>query len=155
MLSPAEFERRAKKIRALVLDVDGVLTDGAILIDSEGNESKSFGVRDGLGIRFWLDSGGKLAILSGRNSRAVEHRARELGIDPVILGAGDKRPHFAGLLQRWGLAAEAVCVLCDDLPDLPLLHSSGIGATVADDLLRLGEVDDVVKFLLDLYLTHA
>jgi 3-deoxy-D-manno-octulosonate 8-phosphate phosphatase (KDO 8-P phosphatase) len=124
--------RRAAGIRLLVLDVDGVLTDGRITYTAEGVEVKSFHVRDGSGIVFWQKLGGRVAIISGRSSPAVDVRAAELGVTSVTQGAGDKAAALANVLSVTGHRLEEVCAIGDDLPDLPLLTVCGLGVAVAD-----------------------
>jgi 3-deoxy-D-manno-octulosonate 8-phosphate phosphatase (KDO 8-P phosphatase) len=123
---------RMSAIELLVLDVDGVLTDGRIIYSDDGREIKTFHVHDGAGVRFWLDAGRQAAIISGRRSASVIRRAQELGIELVIQGAGAKLPAFKTLLQQTGLAPHQVCAMGDDLPDLPLLRNAGLGVAVAD-----------------------
>lgn len=132
MISVNEFRQRAGAIRLIVLDVDGVLTDGSIYVDADGREAKQFFVRDGFAIKCWQRGGGRLAVISGRSATAVAHRCQELGIDDVVQGAIDKQPAFTALLERQKLAAAEACAIGDDLPDLPMLAASGIGAAVAD-----------------------
>lgn len=127
-----DFAERAAGIRLLVLDVDGVLTDGGIVYDSAGREIKAFSVRDGFGIRLWLEAGRQAAVITGRQSAVVAGRCRELGIATVIQGAVDKAPAFRQLLADTRLEPAAVCAMGDDLPDLPLLLASGLGAAPAD-----------------------
>jgi 3-deoxy-D-manno-octulosonate 8-phosphate phosphatase (KDO 8-P phosphatase) len=124
--------RRAAAVRLLVLDVDGVLTDGRIIYTADGIELKSFHVRDGSGLVFWQRLGGKTAIISGRTSKAVDIRAAELGISLVIQGSSDKRADFDRVLEATGLGTDEACAIGDDLPDLPMLHASGLAAAVAD-----------------------
>ncbi len=126
------LDGRMAAIELLVLDVDGVLTDGRITYSDDGRETKSFHVRDGAGVRLWLDAGRQAAIISGRQSAAVSRRAQELGIPHVIQGVSAKLPAFKALLQQVGLAPEQACVIGDDLPDLPLVRNAGLGVAVAD-----------------------
>src|SRR4051794_41186669 len=111
---------RAAGIELLLLDVDGVLTDGGIVYADDGTEIKRFHVRDGSGLKFWHLAGKRSAIVSGRKSRAVERRAAELGISPVLQGRSEKLPAFEAVLAETGLRAEQVCAVGDDLPDLPV-----------------------------------
>lgn len=122
----------AKAIELLVLDVDGVLTDGRIMYTDTGAEIKAFHVRDGAAIKCWQDSGKQVAILSGRHSQAVERRARELGITRIVQGAGQKWPAIQRILMETGIGLDHVCVVGDDLPDLPLIERAGLGIAVAD-----------------------
>jgi 3-deoxy-D-manno-octulosonate 8-phosphate phosphatase (KDO 8-P phosphatase) len=123
---------RCAAVRLLVLDVDGVLTDGRITYTAHGVEVKSFHVRDGSGLVYWQRLGGRVAIISGRSSAAVDVRAAELGITLVRQGAADKWAAFAALLEETGLRPDEVCVVGDDLPDLPLLCTCGLAVAVAD-----------------------
>jgi 3-deoxy-D-manno-octulosonate 8-phosphate phosphatase (KDO 8-P phosphatase) len=131
MAQPVLAERIAL-IDMLVLDVDGVLTDGRIIYVDDGREIKSFDVRDGAGVRCWLEAGKRAAIISGRNSLAVARRAEELGIAHVHQGAADKLAVLRQLLGSTGLSPERVCAVGDDLADLPVLRNVGLGVAVAD-----------------------
>jgi 3-deoxy-D-manno-octulosonate 8-phosphate phosphatase (KDO 8-P phosphatase) len=113
-------------IELLVLDVDGVLADGRILLDADGRELKRFHVLDGAGIKYFQRVGKRVAILSGRSSPAVEARAAELGIPDVIQNAKDKRPAYESLLGRLGLTDAQVAVMGDDLTDLPVMRRCGL-----------------------------
>jgi 3-deoxy-D-manno-octulosonate 8-phosphate phosphatase (KDO 8-P phosphatase) len=133
MADPAPtVPERCAAVRMLVLDVDGVLTDGRITYTADGTEIKSFHVRDGSGLVYWQRLGGRVAIVSGRSSPSVDVRAAELGITLVRQGAADKRAVFAALLESTGLRPAEVCVVGDDVPDLPLLGSCGLAVAVAD-----------------------
>lgn len=125
-------EQRAARVRLVVLDVDGVLTDGRLYYGPAGEEMKVFDVRDGHGIRMLLSRGIEVAILSARNSPIVERRARELGITRVLQGRGDKTAAFRELLAATQVAAEEAAFVGDDLPDLPVLRQAGFAATVED-----------------------
>ncbi len=124
--------QRAAHVRLLVLDVDGVLTDGRITYTADGVEVKSFHVRDGSALAFWQRLGGHVAIVSGRSSPAVDVRAAELGVSTVVQGAGDKLAAFRGALEAAGLRADQACAVGDDLPDLPVLLACGLAVAVAD-----------------------
>ena len=119
-------------ITLLVLDVDGVLTDGGIVLDDHGVETKRFSVRDGHGLRLWARAGHASAILTSRESTVVALRARNLGIDHVIQGAIKKLPAYEQLLADAGVTGENVCCVGDDLVDLPLVRRAGFGVAVAD-----------------------
>ena len=119
-------------VRLLVLDVDGVLTDGRITLDGRHAEPKTFHVRDGLAIRQWIARGGRVAVVTGRRSPAVLQRAEELGIDPVVQGAGDKAAALARVLAETGIDAAHAAAMGDDLPDLPLLRGVGLPLAPAD-----------------------
>lgn len=132
MPNAAEWAARCGPIELLVVDVDGVLTDGVIAIDDRGVETKHFHVRDGSALNLWRKAGKRVAILSGRWSPAVKHRAAELGIDRVILGASDKSTPFRSLIGELGVDATQVCYVGDDIPDLPVLAAVGLAACPAD-----------------------
>lgn len=123
---------RARAIRLLLLDVDGVLTDGRLFYDEQGVESKVFHVRDGSGIKLWQAAGGRAAIISGRNARSVEKRAAELGIDIVKQGRHPKDEAYREVLAEAGVEPAQVCAMGDDLMDLPLMLASGLSVAVAD-----------------------
>jgi len=126
------LHERCAAIEMLVLDVDGVLTDGRIVYSDGGEEIKAFHVRDGSGLKFWQQLGKRTGIITGRNSRIVERRARELGVTAVVQGAEDKRAAFDRMLHEHGLERRQVCTMGDDLPDVPVLRRSGLAVVVAD-----------------------
>jgi len=133
-----------RHVRLLVLDVDGVLTDGRIILDSEGQETKQFYVRDGSAIKWLIRAGVEVAWLSGRSSPVVARRAQELGVEKVVQGAKQKLPAFRALLRRTDCRAEEVCYLGDDLPDIPVLREAGIACAVADAPAEVKAVCQVV-----------
>jgi 3-deoxy-D-manno-octulosonate 8-phosphate phosphatase (KDO 8-P phosphatase) len=143
--SSAELTDRCRLIELLVLDVDGVLTDGAIMIDDRGIESKHFHVRDGAGIALWRKAGKQVAILSGRSAACVNIRAAELGIAPVVQGSTDKRESILKLLKEFGLEARQVCVMGDDLADLAMFAGSGLAACPADAAAEVVMAADFVS----------
>jgi 3-deoxy-D-manno-octulosonate 8-phosphate phosphatase (KDO 8-P phosphatase) len=117
----------------LVLDVDGVLTDGRLHYDAEGREAKVFHVRDGFGIKAAMACGIQVAVISGRASVPVQRRMQELGITQVVLGRDDKLIALRELCDRLGLdSLSGVAYVGDDLPDLPAIKAVGLGLTVAD-----------------------
>ncbi len=123
---------RCAAIELLLVDVDGVLTDGVIAIDDRGVETKHFHVRDGSAFHLWKKAGKRAAILSGRWAPLVDRRAAELGIAPVIQGAPQKGGPFRAMLRDLGLDARQVCYVGDDLADLPVLGAVGLAACPAD-----------------------
>ncbi|HEV3163585.1 MAG TPA: HAD family hydrolase [Isosphaeraceae bacterium] len=142
--SAVNLAARCGPIELLVIDVDGVLTDGTIAIDDHGIEIKHFHVRDGTGLTLWRKAGKQAAILSGRRARAVEHRAAELGITPVIQGVPEKAEPFRTLIGEMGFDPSQVCYVGDDLPDLPVLTTVGLAACPAD---AVAEVQQVVHLV--------
>jgi 3-deoxy-D-manno-octulosonate 8-phosphate phosphatase (KDO 8-P phosphatase) len=129
---PAAVSARARDIRLLLCDVDGVLTDGCLWIDENGVESKRFHTRDGHGIKMLQQAGVEVCILSGRSSGAVTRRASELGMRHVYQGCGDKLPVCVNLLNQLGVAPEHVAYIGDDVVDLPVLLHVGLALTVRD-----------------------
>lgn len=121
---------RARDIKLLALDVDGVLTDGKLLYGNDGEELKSFSILDGLGIKLLQDNGIDVAIITGRKSDIVARRAKELTIKHVIQGREDKLTALNELLTITGLGLQQVAYMGDDLPDLGAIIASHIGATV-------------------------
>ena len=123
---------RARKVRWVLLDVDGVLTDGKISVFSDGTDGRAFHVRDGLGIRLGQEAGLRFALLSGRTSKAVALRAAELGFEEVHQGILDKAACFREMLERLHVARDAVCYVGDDIVDVPVLRQAGLAVAPAD-----------------------
>lgn len=123
---------RAARIRSLVLDVDGVLTDGQLYFDNQGNELKAFATRDGLGLRALQSQGVLLALITGRRSEIVARRAENLGIEHVYQGRNDKLNAFNELVEATGIDPQATCYAGDDWVDIPLLERVGLAVAVAD-----------------------
>lgn len=129
-----------KKIELLVLDVDGVLTDGRIMLTPDGDEIKTFHVHDGSGMKYWKRVGKKLAIISGRGSPAITCRARELDVDLVRLNAKDKLPVYREVLSELGVEPECVAAMGDDLTDIPILRHCALPIAVANAAAELKAV---------------
>ena len=123
---------KARKIRLLILDVDGVMTDGSIILDNEGNEFKRFHVRDGHGIKMLQKAGIKVGIITGRKSKVVEMRAQELGIEEVYQRVFKKSVVFDQLLKKYKCLDENVAFMGDDIVDQELLKRAGLSAAPAD-----------------------
>jgi len=132
MLKKEEIQGKLKKIKMLILDVDGVMTDGRIIMDSDGREMKNFNVRDGHGLVMMQRHGIQVAILTGRTSAVVDHRARDLKITEVYQGALNKKEVFAEILKKNNLTPEAIAYMGDDIVDIPVLKTVGFSAAVAD-----------------------
>ena len=132
MAMDAVLRERASNIRMLVLDVDGVLTDGKLYFDHAGNEMKAFNTRDGMGMKALQRIGIEVAVITGRKSGAVAHRMAQLGIQHVYQGREDKLDAFLNLLEITGLDAGQVCFAGDDWIDLPVLLRVGLAISVAD-----------------------
>jgi 3-deoxy-D-manno-octulosonate 8-phosphate phosphatase (KDO 8-P phosphatase) len=131
-LTAAELKRRAAALRLLVLDVDGVMTDGQLHYDADGREFKTFHVRDGYGIRRLLGAGIAVAVISGRRSGAATGRMRDLGIEHALLGREDKGAALTELLERTGATAATTGCVGDDAPDLPVMERVALAIAVAD-----------------------
>ncbi len=119
-------------IRLLILDVDGVMTDGQLHYDAQGHEAKVFHVHDGYGIKQVMRAGIGVAVISGRHSTAVETRMAELGIEHFRLGQETKSESFAEITAQLGIPPEAVACAGDDMPDLPIMQAAGLGIAVAN-----------------------
>jgi 3-deoxy-D-manno-octulosonate 8-phosphate phosphatase (KDO 8-P phosphatase) len=126
------LSERCARIELLVLDVDGVLTEGGIIYAEDGKEIKGFHVRDGSGLAIWKHVGKKSAIITGRSSRIVEVRAAELDISPVFQGTTQKLEPFLKILDTTRLKAEQACFIGDDIPDLSVMRRCGLAVAVAD-----------------------
>jgi 3-deoxy-D-manno-octulosonate 8-phosphate phosphatase (KDO 8-P phosphatase) len=131
-LPQKSFDVKAKRIRMILSDVDGVLTDGTIEIDHQGNESKRFSTVDGYGIRCWFQAGYSFGLITGRKSECVMHRAKDLGIEIVRLGTFAKREAVEEIANEQHLSLEQIAYIGDDLPDLPAIQVVGLGVTVPD-----------------------
>jgi YrbI family 3-deoxy-D-manno-octulosonate 8-phosphate phosphatase len=137
-------EEWATKIELLILDVDGVLTDGRIIMNDQGEEIKCFHVRDGHGLRLLLNAGIHVAIITGRKSKTVKYRARDLGIREVYQGVKNKEFLCNELIQHKKLDKKQVCCIGDDLPDLSMFNQVGISIAVADACPEVRAVADLV-----------
>lgn len=135
-----KWEDRCRKIELVLSDVDGVLTNGGIIFDNQGIESKVFHSRDGLGIQLWQRAGFRFGILTARTSHIVRLRAVELGIDVVRQGFEEKLPAAQQIVDHQGLSMEQVCYIGDDLTDAPVIRRAGLGVAVADAPQEVREV---------------
>lgn len=132
-------QERAARIKLLLMDCDGVLTDGRIWILENGEDQKAFHTRDGLGIDLLHRAGLKSGIISGRTSSALERRAQSLGVSYLWQGRDDKRQAFADTLAQAQVSNEEVAFVGDDLTDLPLMGQSGLAIAVADAVAEVRE----------------
>lgn len=146
-MTAADLDRRLARVQLLLLDVDGVLTDGGVTYDDAGVESKTFHIRDGLALRAWQRSGLRAGIITGRSSRVVERRAAELGIEILRQGIEDKLTAAAEVIKECGLSWDEAAFLGDDLPDLPVVMRCGVGAAVADACEELRRAAVLVTML--------
>jgi len=137
-----KLKEKLKIIKMLMLDVDGVMTDGRIIMDDEGRQLKNFDVRDGHGLKIIQRYGIEVVILTGRKSEVVNHRAKDLEIKEIYQGALNKKEVFQEILQKHNLTANCVAYVGDDIIDIPVLRQVGFSAAVADAV-------DVVKKSVD------
>jgi len=131
-------------VQLLILDVDGVMTDGGIIRDDTGQQIKRFHVRDGAGIVMWRRLDKHVAVITGKESDVVTHRAEELGIEYVYQNVSNKADVFAELIEQLGITAAQVAYIGDDLPDLPVMKKVGVPIAVAD---AAEEVRAVAKYV--------
>ncbi|KAF0190687.1 MAG: 3-deoxy-D-manno-octulosonate 8-phosphate phosphatase (KDO 8-P phosphatase) [Gammaproteobacteria bacterium] len=129
---PEEVRKRAARIKMVVFDVDGVLTDGSLLYGDDGLEYKAFNSRDGHGMKMLMASGVGIAIITGRSSPTVMYRMTGLGITDVYQGQQDKRPAFEKLLKKHALRGEQAAYVGDDIVDLPVMLQCGLAVATGD-----------------------
>ncbi|MBN1470202.1 MAG: 3-deoxy-manno-octulosonate-8-phosphatase KdsC [Syntrophaceae bacterium] len=141
------IKAKLKVIKLLILDVDGVMTDGRIIMDDNGRETKNFNVRDGHGLKILQRYGVKVAILTGRKSKVVEYRAKDLEIKYVYQKVYNKKEVFEKILKKQKLSADEVAFIGDDIVDVPVLKKVGFSVAVADAL-------DIVKKSVDYVTEH-
>ena len=127
---PDEVLERAKRIKALVLDVDGVLTDGRMIYDEFGDELKAFDVQDGTGLALWHRAGHASALITGKRTKLVHRRAKDLGVKFLAQKALNKLEPYEQFVKRFGLSHEQVCAIGDDILDLPILTRVGLAICV-------------------------
>ena len=135
---------KARAIKLVAFDIDGIMTDGRLYFSRLGDEIKAFNVKDGLGLKLLRDSGVEVAIITGRTSELVNRRARDLKIDKLIQGREDKKAALQELMAQENLSAEQVAYMGDDLPDLGAIRAAGLGVTVADAMPVIKQYADVI-----------
>jgi len=141
---PEELQEKIKAVRVLILDVDGVLTNGEIIVDDAGRETKHFDVRDGHGLRMLMRYEVEVVLLTGRTSQVVNHRALDLGITEVYQGVWNKLDVFEEMLRKKKIVPAETAFVGDDVVDVPVLRRVGFSATVADASVDLKNVVDYV-----------
>lgn len=139
-----ELRRRARAIKLVAFDIDGVMTDGRLYYTDFGNETKAFNVKDGLGIKLLRSTGVEIAIITGRTSELVKKRASDLKISKLVQGREDKIVALKEMMAPMGIQAHEVAYMGDDLPDLSAIRFAGIGVAVADALPIVREHADLV-----------
>ncbi|AFL74179.1 3-deoxy-manno-octulosonate-8-phosphatase KdsC [Thiocystis violascens] len=158
-----DIQERAARIRLVIFDVDGVLTDGSLFLGDDGQEYKAFHSRDGLGMTLLLDAGIRLAVITGRTSKVVRMRMESLGISDVYQGYRDKLPAYEELKQRLSLTDDLIAYVGDDVVDLPIMRRVGLAVAVGDAHPRVqqhahwrtragggqGAAREVCEFILD------
>ena len=125
-------QETAANIQCILSDVDGVMTDGRIIYDENGVETKRFHVHDGLGIKRWMKRGFGFGIITARTSNIVRQRAAELGIESVQQGYEDKGPAAQAMMESLGYSPQQVCYIGDDLPDIPVMQAVGLAVAPAN-----------------------
>ncbi|MBE9547097.1 MAG: HAD-IIIA family hydrolase [Proteobacteria bacterium] len=138
------MRKKIEQIKVLILDVDGVLTDGRIIIDDLGNETKNFNVRDGHGLKLLMRYGVDVILLTGRSSKVVEHRAEELGINEVYQGAKDKVKVLEGVLRERGISGNKIAFIGDDIVDVPVFRKVGFSVAVPDAAVDAKKAADYI-----------
>jgi len=138
------LEQRCQAIELMLADVDGVLTDGRVIVNNQGIETKQFHIRDGMGIRLWQRAGYRFGVVSLRSSQVVKMRAVELDIRIVRQGAADKLVTTQEILAGLALTPQQACYIGDDLPDLPVIRAVGLGVAVGDACAELREASGYV-----------
>lgn len=134
------LENQAKKIKCLICDVDGVLTDGLLYLDNHGNELKTFHVHDGMGLKFLMAAGIHTAVITTSRNAVIDHRMQQLGIQHYFKGQVDKQPAFDELKARLKLTNDEIAYIGDDLPDLPLIQQAGLGIAVANAVRQVRDI---------------
>ncbi len=140
----SDLAAKLKRIRLLVCDVDGVLTDGRLTYGDGGEATKTFHVRDGMGLRMLMDNGIEVAIITARSGAAVAKRMSDLKIENVAQGRGDKGKALQEILDKLDISADDAAYIGDDIIDIPALRLAGLGVTVADGHKAVQEVADIV-----------
>lgn len=138
----ATVTERAKKIRCLFLDIDGVMTDCKLYLAADGSELKAVNVKDGLGMKLLMKHGVEVAVISGRPSEAMQKRLEFLGIRHIYLNTEDKLPAYEAVQKKLGVSDAECAHMGDDTPDLPLFRRVGLSLTVADGHPRILELAD-------------
>ena len=142
--SESMIEEKAAGIKLLILDVDGVLTDGSITYDELGRETKSFNTKDGLGLKMVMAGGIEVAIVTSRESNALVHRANDLGIKELHQGVSEKMSVVKKITEKKGLRKSQVCCIGDDLPDMAMFREAGLAIAVADAAKEVRDAADLV-----------
>ena len=135
-----EIVEKAQKIKCVICDIDGVLTDGLIYIDNLGNELKAFNIQDGMGLKLLMAADIEVAVITTSRNAVVEHRMKQLDIRHYFMGQVDKQSAYLQLKSRLGFCDEAFAYIGDDLPDLPIIRQVGLGVAVSNAVTQVKEV---------------
>lgn len=141
-MNNTELVTQAKQIRCVICDIDGVMTDGRLYLDNNGNELKAFHVQDGLGLKLLMAAGIQVAVITTSISEIIENRMRQLGIINYFKGQVNKEAAFLELQSRLNLDFNAFAYIGDDLPDIPLMQQSGLGIAVANAVEEVKKIAD-------------
>jgi 3-deoxy-D-manno-octulosonate 8-phosphate phosphatase (KDO 8-P phosphatase) len=133
---------KAKLIKCLICDVDGVLTDGLLYLDNLGNELKTFHVQDGMGLKLLMAAGIEVAVITTSTNTVIDNRMKQLGIINFFKGQVEKKTAFEQVKQRLGYENDAIAYIGDDLPDLPIIQAVGLGVAVSNAVYQVKECAD-------------
>lgn len=139
-----KLQKKLGNVRLVILDVDGVLTDGRIIMDESGRELRCFDVKDGFGVRALIEMGVVVAVISGRSAPCVQKRLQQLGVKDIYQGVFEKRNPFKELLKKYNITPEETLFVADDVYDLPLFDEVGVKVAVADAVEAVKEKADWV-----------
>jgi len=139
------YKGNLKNIKAFIFDVDGVLTDGKLLISETGELLRSMNVKDGFAMKFAIDNGFKIGIISGGTNEAVRKRLSDLGIEEIHLKSHNKIVPFNNFKDKYGLQAENILVMGDDIPDIPIIKAAGIGCCPQDAVQEVKNSSDYIS----------
>tara|TARA_B100001559_G_C16499780_1_gene622707 strand:- start:2695 stop:3198 length:504 start_codon:yes stop_codon:yes gene_type:complete len=139
------YKENLKNIKAFIFDVDGVLTDGKLLISETGELLRSMNVKDGFAMKFAIDNGFKIGIISGGTNEAVRKRLSDLGIEEIHLKSHNKIVPFNDFKDKYGLQAENILVMGDDIPDIPIIKAAGIGCCPQDAVQEVKNSSDYIS----------
>lgn len=137
-----EMIEKAKKIKCVICDVDGVLTDGLIFLDNSGNELKAFNIQDGMGLKLLMAAGIDVAVITTSKNAVIDHRMQQLGIQYYFKGQLEKQTAFQQLKSTLSLQDEDIAYIGDDLPDLPIIQRVGFGVAVANAVKQIKDIAD-------------
>ena len=139
------YKENLKNIKAFIFDVDGVLTDGKLLISETGELLRSMNVKDGFAMKFAIDNGFKIGIISGGTNEAVRKRLSDLGIEEIHLKSHNKIVPFNDFKDKYGFLAENILVMGDDIPDIPIIKAAGIGCCPQDAVQEVKNSSDYIS----------